>query len=65
VILVVSVPFLVLGLGDDSLDAACAEVPADGARRIRLVTAHRVGPSPRSPDIAADTQLRHQRQEHG
>jgi len=46
-----AVPFLVIGLGDEGLDTAGAEVTTDRAGRVRLVAAERVRSSPRATKV--------------
>ena len=59
-----AVSLLIVWLGNHSLDAPLSQVGADRAGRVRLVSADRVRPGPRPPDIPPDAQLRHQRQKH-
>lgn len=60
-----AVPLLVGRLGDDGDDAAAAEVPADRARRVRLVATDPVwaGAGPARP-ASGDSEMVHQNREH-
>lgn len=56
---------LVARLWDHGADAAVAQVAADRAGGVRLVSTDRVGTGAGTPEWARDTELRQQRQQSG
>lgn len=57
-------PLLIRWFRNHGFDAASAQMAADRAGGIRLVTPERVRSRPRPAGLAFDSQLRHQRQQH-